>query len=175
MNSFYHLMEEKPFEKITIEEIAENAYLTRATFYHYFLDKHDLLNSYYKIILEKTIYRIGEDYTWEEANLARFCELKSKKVFFTHAFEVEDTNSIFSEEYKASKEIYKNLEESAVKAPLTEEQHFVINFFCLGSMKTTTQWINRDMAESSETMTAYLKAAMPLSLRLLLHVDEVPR
>ena len=170
INSMLLLMEEKPFDKVTIEEITEKAFLTRATFYNYFLDKHDLINTYYRQILETTIFQIGVSCSWEEATTNRFRELKNKHKFFSHAFQVEDANSIFSEEYQASISIYTNLAERMSNNIIDDELAFLIKFYCLGSMKTTTQWIDRDMAESPETMTQYLKEAMPQRLRQLLNL-----
>ena len=40
----FSLLAEKPFEKITVGELCENAQYPRATFYNYFDDKYDLLN-----------------------------------------------------------------------------------------------------------------------------------
>lgn len=44
------LMEEKPFRKITIQELAERAQLDRRTFYRHFSSKEDVLNSYIKML-----------------------------------------------------------------------------------------------------------------------------
>ena len=37
------LMKKKPFNKITVKEICENAYTSRITFYTYYEDKYDLI------------------------------------------------------------------------------------------------------------------------------------
>lgn len=43
--AFYTLLEEKPFEKITISDIAKEAMINRGTFYLHYQDKYDLLQS----------------------------------------------------------------------------------------------------------------------------------
>ncbi|MBL1226941.1 TetR/AcrR family transcriptional regulator [Enterococcus sp. BWR-S5] len=42
IEAFFHLVEEKGFEAITIQEIADRAMINRATFYAHFKDKQDL-------------------------------------------------------------------------------------------------------------------------------------
>lgn len=46
IESLCSLMMEKPFEKVTVSDICEVAMIPRATFYNYFEDKYDLLETY---------------------------------------------------------------------------------------------------------------------------------
>ncbi len=46
IESLCELMMEKPFEKITVSDICEVAMIPRATFYNYYEDKYDLLDTY---------------------------------------------------------------------------------------------------------------------------------
>ena len=41
--AFLFLLEETPFEKVTIDQISQNARVTRSTFYRYYEDKYQLL------------------------------------------------------------------------------------------------------------------------------------
>lgn len=43
-NAFLHLLEEQPFEKIQVNDIARRAMINRSTFYLHYRDKYDLLN-----------------------------------------------------------------------------------------------------------------------------------
>lgn len=42
-NAFISLLEEKPFEKITVQDILDKTPVTRATFYSYFSDKYEIV------------------------------------------------------------------------------------------------------------------------------------
>ena len=46
IESLCQLMMDKPFEKITVSDICDVAMIPRATFYNYFEDKYDLLDTY---------------------------------------------------------------------------------------------------------------------------------
>ena len=51
-NSFIQLMKKKPFEKITVADITENALIHRGTFYSHYADKYDLLDKIENDIIE---------------------------------------------------------------------------------------------------------------------------
>lgn len=46
--SLFELMEEKDFDKITIQNLTERAQINRATFYAHFQDKYELLDEIIK-------------------------------------------------------------------------------------------------------------------------------
>ncbi|MGN1271537.1 MAG: TetR/AcrR family transcriptional regulator [Lactobacillus sp.] len=52
--AFIGLLQKKPFTKITVSEIARNAYIDRQTFYLHYTDKYDLLDHLVKEVVEQT-------------------------------------------------------------------------------------------------------------------------
>lgn len=52
-NVFFELLEEKPFEKITVSDITGRAMINRATFYLHYKDKFDLMEQIENETLEK--------------------------------------------------------------------------------------------------------------------------
>lgn len=53
--SLMNLVRQKPFEKITVKEICENANTGRVTFYTYYKDKYDLLSDCFRDIHNETL------------------------------------------------------------------------------------------------------------------------
>jgi len=62
----FALFEEKSFNKITITEILDRAYVSRGTFYKYFSDKYELLNLYYGHAINTTILCDYNGHNWDE-------------------------------------------------------------------------------------------------------------
>ena len=58
------LLKSKPFEKITVIEIAQAAHISRATFYRHFEDKFDLANWYYRQKAEEVFQDTSQDSPW---------------------------------------------------------------------------------------------------------------
>lgn len=51
MEAFIHLVEQKGYDNITVQEIADEAMINRATFYAHFKDKQDLMTIFLNKLL----------------------------------------------------------------------------------------------------------------------------
>ncbi|TDL72809.1 TetR/AcrR family transcriptional regulator [Rhodococcus qingshengii] len=76
IDSFIELLEKKNFNSIKISDITSGAMINRATFYHHFLDKYDLLE---KVIKENLM----ENVLKELSNNEEFNEEMLKSVFLS--------------------------------------------------------------------------------------------
>jgi AcrR family transcriptional regulator len=79
------LMAEKPFDDITIQEIADRANVNRGTIYLHYTDKYDLLD---KLIEEhmgnlRELCRAASDMTFEEGNYVWFEYFENNYLFFS--------------------------------------------------------------------------------------------
>ena len=55
IDSFFYLLEQKPYEEITVVDIVEQAGCSRKTFYRAFSDKSALLNQYLNKVMDDWI------------------------------------------------------------------------------------------------------------------------
>lgn len=76
IDSFIELLEKKDFNSIKISDITSGAMINRATFYHHFLDKYDLLE---KVIKENLM----ENVLQELSNNKEFNEEMLKSLFLS--------------------------------------------------------------------------------------------
>ena len=53
VDAFNHLISQKRFDDITVVDIVSEADVSKATFYRYFHDKYDVMNSNYKELLDE--------------------------------------------------------------------------------------------------------------------------
>ncbi|MFC0297254.1 TetR/AcrR family transcriptional regulator [Geobacillus jurassicus] len=79
------LMAEKPFDDITIQEIADRANVNRGTIYLHYTDKYDLLD---KLIEEhmdnlRQLCREASDLTFEEGNYIWYEYFERHRLFFS--------------------------------------------------------------------------------------------
>lgn len=58
-NSFTALLEKKPLNKITVKELCESAEINRATFYRYYQDTYDLMETMEQEFLEEVLKATG--------------------------------------------------------------------------------------------------------------------
>ncbi len=53
MDSFLHLIEKKPLDKITVRDIVDDCGINRNTFYYYFQDIYAVLEEYCEVLVKK--------------------------------------------------------------------------------------------------------------------------
>lgn len=58
MDAFWHLLETKCFEQITVNELCELAMVRRATFYKHFADKYEFFTFFVQSVQSDFLYRI---------------------------------------------------------------------------------------------------------------------
>ena len=91
--SLKELSEEKPFDKISVGEIAARSNVNRQTFYYHFQDKYDLLGYIVqKEILEPVGILLKND-MYKEALTLIFTNLKKDSAFYEKAVRIEGQNS----------------------------------------------------------------------------------
>lgn len=90
--SFTELMQEEPFEKITIKMITDRAGVIRPTFYNHFFDKYELLEwiCYRDVFAEVTA--LIDRGLYKEAVAEVFINVEENREFFIKAAKVEGQN-----------------------------------------------------------------------------------
>ena len=67
VNAFIELLEEGPLEHISITDIIKKANLSRPTFYYYYSNKEDLVETTFSKILDNVSSILQEDMTYQES------------------------------------------------------------------------------------------------------------
>ncbi|MCM1114165.1 MAG: TetR/AcrR family transcriptional regulator [Clostridium sp.] len=58
--SFFHLVDKKGFERISVKDITDGAMISRNTFYLHYTDKYDLLNKICADMMRSLFFRVGK-------------------------------------------------------------------------------------------------------------------
>jgi AcrR family transcriptional regulator len=82
-DSFFQCVKEKPFSKITINDITRTAMINKTTFYNYYLDKYDLRKKIVDEVLEDFQRNINVSFIYmDSSNVAAYAEnLKAPLLF----------------------------------------------------------------------------------------------
>ena len=144
------MMEEQPFERITITELTKKAGVGRVSFYRNFENKEDVIKQH----LAKLIKEWGED--------------------FENKGDPDIVKSLFSHYYK-HKELFILLYNSGldhlslqnildVCGPLTEHDNltaYTRSWFCHGLYGWIHEWFKRGMSETPEQMSKIISDSKP--------------
>ena len=96
-------------ENITVKQITEKCGITRQTFYRNFLDKYDLINWYFDILLAKSFEHMGQGKTVYDALVKKFSYIEEERNFFAAAFRYDEQNSLRQHDFELILQFYEHL------------------------------------------------------------------
>ena len=82
--SFIELLAERPFDKISVRDIAERSEVTRNTFYSYYTDIYALAEDVFESEIEKLSERVEGYDSWQKAFLTATSFAAENKRMFLH-------------------------------------------------------------------------------------------
>ncbi|MPW27028.1 TetR family transcriptional regulator [Alkalibaculum sp. M08DMB] len=155
------LLQFNTIDKLTVSDIIKEAGVSRSTFYRYYCDKHDLLNSNYEKILENTLYRFKEGVKWEDAVYSIYHVIKINLKLFQNAFKSSDVNSLKNYIFNMSRTFHLEiLEKNGVN--IREWKNIkVLESYIYGNLEIMQIWILEGMDESIEDMMEVFDRGIP--------------
>ncbi|HVI41465.1 MAG TPA: TetR/AcrR family transcriptional regulator C-terminal domain-containing protein [Anaerovoracaceae bacterium] len=155
MKSLLELSQEKPVEKITVQNILDHSGAARQTFYNYFTDKYDLINYVYQYEVESFFnkYYVNLD-LYECIHRVYVLFIKSKQ-FYKHIAKMESQNSFKKFLYDNTRNFYiSTIQKKFGKDEINDRLTYIIDFTCHGAVGLCIHWIMNDMKETPEEMTS---------------------
>ncbi len=166
-SSFLQILENKPFETITIGDIAKAAHINRGTFYLHYLDKFDLLDQIEQQLfrdlgkhIDQLQSRYSSTYTFEKeqeqlaATLFSFIKMHAPllKIFLSNhgraGFHLRFRDA-FAEKVRI------NLEKNeSIHARLIDSMDYFLSFITSAFLGLIEQWIQNGLDKTPEEMTA---------------------
>lgn len=152
--SLKELIEEKPLDKITIQDIANKSDVNRQTFYYHFQDKYDLVNWIYYTEAVESVSDYSNFDHWSTAIHKILTYLNENKLFYIKALKIDGQNSFNNYLYEITHEIIKKvIDEVSVEMDVSEkDKNFIADFYTHAFVGLTVQWIKGGLKETPESM-----------------------
>ena len=172
-DAFVELCGRKPIQKITVQDIVEAAGVSKQTFYNYFRDKQDLMNSVYQVEIDRTYaqlysrpYGLSEALEGAKATLERFADLKD---YYTAIAAYETQNSFRDFYIQSTYEFYERTVQTALgTSELDDHVRRLIMFNCTGSSYILFDWIKRGMLEPPQAVAEEIIGCLSQELKDLI-------
>lgn len=143
--AFKMLMQEKAFDKITVQDITKKCGLNRQTFYYHFEDRYDLMNwIYYNEVFMPLVEVLTEDNV-EASFLIMFEIMIKDKDFYKNALSM-------SSDYGFKEYLYSILETLVETISNQKKESIDVCFYAHGLLGIITSWIKQGMPFSPNEM-----------------------
>lgn len=170
IDTFVDLLNERPFEKITVTDIIEKCGVSRNTFYYYFQDIYDMVDEIYRMEIDKIVSDTEETGTWVEAFLRVTSFARENKRAVYHIY--KSVNHIDLEKYLNAGlycKVHEILEKEAEGLDCDEEDvKALADFYTSALLGTIFNWLNNDMNYSIESYIEKIEKMIKGSSRYVL-------
>lgn len=164
-NALRTLLKRKKIDDITVQNILDEAHVSRSTFYSHFADKYDLMAWYYKSWLEALPAR--DDLHYFFPNLTASLQfIKDNSAYFNKVLQSTESTAledlIFSHSYDVYFVYYKKY---LGLDSLTKKNILKIRLMCHGSTGLACHWIRGGCAEPPELISGIITEMLPDELK----------
>lgn len=150
--AFKELLAQRPFNKITINDIALECDINRQTFYYHFTDIIDLVEWICIEDAEKALSANKTYNTWQEGFLSIFKLMKNDEIFIKNIYKNVSLELLLEYLYKLVYPlIYNVVDEKALGLVVREDDKvFIADFYKSAFVALVLKWIKNGMVEDPE-------------------------
>ncbi len=138
MDAADKLVEETPFDKLSVTQICEEAGISRATFYRCFKDKFAIAQWHVELAWAQGANEIGRTLSWKEGYYITEANIASRNLFYAGVAKSNDYNAIDNFAPRLRRKTITETLTQMRKVPLTEHLKFQIDA-TVGSRSTSSR------------------------------------
>lgn len=156
------LLEKKKFDELTVQDILDASGISRGTFYRYFSDKYDVVNTYYKeYVTENILSKFdGTNHISITTEILNF--IYENKSYFSNIAFVEGQNSFCEFLYDFSYLAYKtNCLHNSKQNELSEEQLFKLDLITFQQVYQFKKWVSEGCKTSPDDVCRWSQDLIP--------------
>ncbi len=165
--SLKKLLLEKPLDKITVTDIAEDCGVNRQTFYYHFQDIYDLLEWYFASEASEALEGKKSYGTWQQGFLKIFQWVQENRPLVLNAYKSVSREQVERYLYEVTgKLLIDVVEEQAVGLSVRDEdKRFIADFYKFAFVGLMLDWIRQGLKEDPERIIARLSVLIQGDVR----------
>lgn len=168
--SLKNLLLKKPFDKITINDIAEDCGISRMTFYYHFKDIYDLVEWACEEDVKKILEGKDDYKTWTQGFLNLFEEVLKNKPFILNVYRSVGREQVENYLYKIVYDLLLNVIEEKAQGMTVrdEDKEFVADFYKYAFVGLMLDWVKNGMKEDPHKIVKKVEFLLSGSLSVSL-------
>lgn len=163
------LMQQIPFQKISVADVCQKCDMNRKSFYYHFRDKYELMNWIFDMDFIKVMDTAPADDPIA-ALMALGRIMYDNRGFYRNALAVQGQNSLREHIHEILRPL---LQERLKEALIDEDSSFYVEFFLDALINTTFYWVSDENCEPPEKfLPHFLSCIVSTSKYILQKYDE---
>lgn len=134
------LVQSKKLSEIKVSDLCQVSGVPRSTFYTHFCDIYSIPQMMWDDMMHPTLYKIGDNFTWDEGHRLMFQNLLKNKPLFTKIYWENDYHSILEYGYRGGYSSIKRNIEIRKKHVWTEDELVDLDYTIKALAALTTKW-----------------------------------
>ena len=154
--TFKDLLKEKPFNKITVNDIASRCDINRQTFYYHFQDIRDLVEWICTFEVDSILNKNSNVEKWEDKFLLIFKIMEEEKIFVKNIYHSVSVEVLRNNLYRLVYPIIYSeiIEKSKGKNLREEDKKFITDFYKYAFVSIVLDWIDKGMIENPKIIVS---------------------
>ena len=168
--SLKNLLLKKPFDKITINDIAEDCGISRMTFYYHFKDIYDLVEWACEEDAKKILEGKDDYKTWTQGFLNLFEEVLKNKPFILNVYRSVGREQVENYLYKIVYDLFLNVVQEKAQGMTVrdEDKEFIADFYKYAFVGLMLDWVKNGMKEDPHKIVKKVEFLLSGSLSVSL-------
>ncbi|WZL80332.1 TetR/AcrR family transcriptional regulator [Vallitaleaceae bacterium 9-2] len=153
VEAMFKLMEEKPFQSITISELTRSAGVVRNTFYAHFNTKTDVLTYYIFSVFENGLKAYDEDRSFDYKTMGAFYfDVWSENMSFLKLLEQNDMLSVLND-FENQLDALGLTEKLNASCPVSDKAYsYLGTFYASALVSVIKRWVKTGMQETPKEL-----------------------
>jgi hypothetical protein len=161
------MVQTKKLSDIKVIDLCRVSGVSRSTFYTKYCDIYSVPQWVWDDMMEPSLYKIGDNQTWDEGHRLMFQNLLQHKTLFTKIYWESDNNSILEYGYRGAYIAIKNNVQLRKKYEWKEDELVELDYAVKALAALTTKWGRDGMVVPVETAVHIFSSHVPPFLKEL--------
>ena len=173
-NVFIEMLDERPFDEITVTDLVTRCEINRKTFYYYYQDLYAVLTEIFESELETVLGGVKEHVTWEEGIAqAMQIALRHKRAVY-HVYHSMQRESLEKYLYNVAGEVMRRyVERQSERIHASQgDKDIIAQFYQSALTEMVLNWIGQGMKEDGLEMITRIGQLFDGNIRASLKRSE---